>query len=175
MIPESPSSTTSLISGLVNTKMPCPYSSLEAHDAANFSIEAFYTFEVTVVLFVALVVVVSILSNRILSHLRRQPFPQTGSESKHHLPVCPVTPHPLFGHMAHIMALPTSIEYESFFRDNANESGISTFWFLNTPCVGVLKGEHARIVLRSSSKRNQFTIQNRHFRESLGKGENYVL
>jgi len=71
--------------------------------------------------------------------------------------------------MPYVFSPPDSKKYAQVFETNANESGISTLWFFFTPCVSVLKAEHARCVLRHSVERRNFQMFSRHFKRSLGQ------
>eukprot|EP00584_Thalassiosira_punctigera_P006652 CAMPEP_0172540934 /NCGR_PEP_ID=MMETSP1067-20121228/11829_1 /TAXON_ID=265564 ORGANISM="Thalassiosira punctigera, Strain Tpunct2005C2" /NCGR_SAMPLE_ID=MMETSP1067 /ASSEMBLY_ACC=CAM_ASM_000444 /LENGTH=610 /DNA_ID=CAMNT_0013326867 /DNA_START=13 /DNA_END=1842 /DNA_ORIENTATION=- len=85
------------------------------------------------------------------------------------LPPCKVPPHPLFGHMLYLLSPADSKPFRSVVTDQANSSGIATFWFFNVPSISVLKAEHARIVLRKSIERKGSRILYRHFKTSLGQ------
>lgn len=89
------------------------------------------------------------------------------------LPPCAVPPHPIFGHLPHVFSPPDSEMFTSIFVENANSSGISTFKFLNVPCVSVLTAEHARfrLVFRSSIARYGNKVISRHFKRTLGQSK----
>ena len=122
-------------------------------------------------LFSISIIIITLTLRKLIRHYRRPNiFPASTR-----LPPCGVKPHPIFGHMPHVFSSPDSAEFKSVFVDHANSSGISTFWFLNVPCVSVLKAEHARIVFRNSIERTGSKVINRHFKRCLGQGESYCL
>jgi len=71
--------------------------------------------------------------------------------------------------MCDIVSSPDSARFKSVFVDHANSSGLSTLWYLNAPCIGVLKAEHAKFVLRNSIERTGATMILRHFKKVLGQ------
>jgi len=129
--------------------------------------------------------------SKLWKHLHRDPFPQDTSQIHNQtrskqssskktpfkpLPPCHVSPHPLLGHMPQVSSPPDSALYQSIFLDHADpSSGLSTFWFLSTPCLAVLKAEHARSILRHSVERKTFDIFTRHFKRSLGKDSLVIM
>ena len=110
------------------------------------------------------------------------------------IPPCRIRPHPLLGHLPNVFSPPDDERYSAgtlarlgrlfrytltiqtspVFVDNANAVGISSFWFLRTRSVCVLKKEHARAVFRHSIERRGNWLLQRHFRRSLG-GSSIVL
>ena len=122
-------------------------------------------------LFSISIIIITLTLRQLIRHYRRPNiFPASTR-----LPPCGVKPHPIFGHMPHVFSSPDSAEFKSVFVDHANSSGISTFWFLNVPCVSVLKAEHARIIFRNSIERTGSRIINGHFKRCLGQGETCCL
>mmetsp|Transcript_39646 Transcript_39646/g.82821 ORF Transcript_39646/g.82821 Transcript_39646/m.82821 type:complete len:554 (+) Transcript_39646:1-1662(+) len=86
------------------------------------------------------------------------------------LPPCMIPPHFLFGHIPHVFANdPDGDKFRSIFVDQANEAGISTFWFGNKPCVSVLKAEHVRTCFRNSIERPGNTSFAKHFKKCIGE------
>jgi len=116
-------------------------------------------------LFFALIII-ALVTLRKLCYKQKQPntFPASTN-----LPPCAVPPHFIFGHIPHVNSPPDSAKFRSVFVDHANASGISTFWFMNTPCVSVLKAEHVRICLRNSIHRPGVGIFSKHFKMCLGQ------
>lgn len=117
------------------------------------------------------------------------------------IPPCRIRPHLLLGHLPNVFSPPDDERYSSgtlartgafsgdkhsdntdrpstetsaVFVDNSNAFGISSFWFLRSRSVCVLKKEHARAVLRHSIERQGNWLLQRHFRRSLG-GSSIVL
>ncbi len=111
-------------------------------------------------------------------HRRRAPQTKSKRRPSHqlfptstNLPPCEVPPHRIFGHMQHVFSPPDCDRFNSIFVKHANPSGLSTFLFLKTPSVSVLKAEHAKIVFRNSIERSGAKIISRHFKRCLGEGE----
>mmetsp|Transcript_10715 Transcript_10715/g.19433 ORF Transcript_10715/g.19433 Transcript_10715/m.19433 type:complete len:613 (+) Transcript_10715:85-1923(+) len=116
-------------------------------------------------LFCALLII-ALVTLRKLCYKQKQPNMFLASTK---LPPCTVPPHFIYGHIPHVNAPPESAKFRSVFVDHANASGISTFWFMNTPCVSVLKAEHVRICLRNSIERPGVGIFSKHFKMCLGR------
>lgn len=116
-------------------------------------------------------VVVAFAMRKLLATIRRRRWPTDIFSPSTKLPRCRVPACPIFGHMPNVFSPPDSPRWTSIFIDQANSEGLSTFLFLGVPCVGVLKAEHAKIVLRNSIERVGSMVIARHFKRSLGEGE----
>eukprot|EP00585_Thalassiosira_rotula_P003129 CAMPEP_0196159064 /NCGR_PEP_ID=MMETSP0910-20130528/46130_1 /TAXON_ID=49265 /ORGANISM="Thalassiosira rotula, Strain GSO102" /LENGTH=620 /DNA_ID=CAMNT_0041423977 /DNA_START=233 /DNA_END=2095 /DNA_ORIENTATION=- len=124
------------------------------------------------ILLISIVLIAGTLRKFLRRCMQQQPnvFPASTG-----LPPCCVPYHPIYGHMLDVFSSPDSARFNSVFVDHANASGLSTLWFLNTPCIGVLKAEHAKFVFRNSIERTGATMISRHFKRALGQDSLVML
>lgn len=85
------------------------------------------------------------------------------------IPLAP-NPHWLFGHMGEMSKNGDFRQGQrTVLVENANENGVCSFWFLNTPAVSVLLGNHVKAVLNASSFRRPISFLQIHNDVFLGR------
>lgn len=84
------------------------------------------------------------------------------------IPLAP-SAHWLFGHMGQMNKDGDfRLGQKTVLVDSANENGMSSFWFLNTPAVSVLLGKDAKSILNASSYRHPISFLKIHNDVFLG-------